>query len=88
MLLTVVFYSCSTDNNLSKNDTETLFTLLDAKETGINFLNKVKNQKNFNIFKYRNFYNGGGVAIGDINNDGLACPSFSQEKIKTTDINI
>ena len=74
VLLTVVFYSCSTDknNNLSINDTETLFTLLDAKETGIDFLNKVKNQKNFNIFKYRNFYNGGGVAIGDINNDGLA----------------
>ena len=74
MLLTVVFYSCNTDknNNLSTIDTETLFTLLDAKETGIDFLNKVKNQKNFNIFKYRNFYNGGGVAIGDINNDGLA----------------
>jgi hypothetical protein len=74
MLLMVVFYSCSTDknNNLSTNDTETLFTLLDAKETGIDFFNKVKNQKNFNIFKYRNFYNGGGVAIGDINNDGLA----------------
>ena len=74
MLLTVVFYSCNTDknNNLSTIETETLFTLLDAKETGIDFLNKVKNQKNFNIFKYRNFYNGGGVAIGDINNDGLA----------------
>ena len=74
MLLTVVFYSCNTDknNNLSTIDTETLFTLLDAKETGIDFLNKVKNQKDFNIFKYRNFYNGGGVAIGDINNDGLA----------------
>ena len=74
MLLIVVSYSCSTDknNNLSTNDTETLFTLLDAKETGIDFFNKVKNQKNFNIFKYRNFYNGGGVAIGDINNDGLA----------------
>jgi len=74
MLITVVFYSCNTDknNNLSTIDTETLFTLLDAKETGIDFLNKVKNQKNFNIFKYRNFYNGGGVAIGDINNDGLA----------------
>jgi len=74
MLLTVVFYSCNTNknNNLSTIDTETLFTLLDAKETGIDFLNKVKNQKNFNIFKYRKFYNGGGVAIGDINNDGLA----------------
>ncbi len=52
-------------------DTETLFTLLKPEETGVEFVNKVENQKNFNIFKYRNFYNGGGVAIGDINNDGL-----------------
>ena len=51
---------------------ETLFTLLDPKASGFDFYNKVVNQKNFNIFKYRNFYNGGGVAIGDINNDGLA----------------
>ncbi len=51
--------------------TETLFTLLEPEETGVTFINKVKNQKNFNIFKYRNFYNGGGVAIGDVNNDGL-----------------
>jgi len=50
---------------------ETLFTLLEPEETGVTFINKVQNQKNFNIFKYRNFYNGGGVAIGDINNDGL-----------------
>lgn len=50
---------------------ETLFTLLPSEETGISFINTVENQKNFNIFKYRNFYNGGGVAIGDINNDGL-----------------
>jgi len=51
--------------------TETLFTLLEPEETGVTFINKVANKKNFNIFKYRNFYNGGGVAIGDINNDGL-----------------
>ncbi|SMG30481.1 VCBS repeat-containing protein [Arenibacter troitsensis] len=50
---------------------ETLFSLLDSKKTGVDFVNKVVNQKNFNIFKYRNFYNGGGVAIGDINNDGM-----------------
>ena len=42
------------------------------KNRGFDFFNEVVNQKNFNIFKYRNFYNGGGVAIGDINNDGLA----------------
>ncbi len=48
-----------------------LFSLLAADKTGIDFINKVQNQKHFNIFKYRNFYNGGGVAIGDINNDGL-----------------
>tara|TARA_B110000003_G_scaffold83922_1_gene85900 strand:+ start:42465 stop:45824 length:3360 start_codon:yes stop_codon:yes gene_type:complete len=69
-----IIYSCkktdlNTDNSASSS---TLFTLLESEVTGIDFLNEVKNQKNFNIFKYRNFYNGGGVAIGDINNDGLA----------------
>lgn len=42
------------------------------KSTGIDFVNNVKDSKDFNILTYRNFYNGGGVAIGDINNDGLA----------------
>lgn len=46
-----------------------LFTLLDS--TGINFHNDVKDSKTDNSFLFRNFYNGGGVAIGDINNDGL-----------------
>lgn len=40
-------------------------------DSGIDFENKVTNSENFNIFNYRNFYNGGGVGIGDINNDGL-----------------
>ena len=50
---------------------EPLFTLLPPDSTGVDFVNAVENQKDFNIFKYRNFYNGGGVALGDINNDGL-----------------
>ena len=41
------------------------------KGTGIQFANNIHNTKDFNIFSYRNFYNGGGVAIGDINNDSL-----------------
>src|ERR1700720_2059838 len=46
-----------------------LFDLM--KNTGIDFSNTVRNHPDFNILTYRNFYNGGGVAIGDINNDGL-----------------
>jgi hypothetical protein len=38
--------------------------------TGIQFTNSVHDNKELNILSYRNFYNGGGVAIGDINNDG------------------
>ena len=48
-----------------------LFTRLYAQETGIHFRNDVKDDSVFNETNYRNFYNGGGVAIGDINNDGL-----------------
>ena len=52
-----------------------MFQLLE--NTGINFTNTVKDTDDFNIFNYRNFYNGGGVAIGDINNDGLADVFFT-----------
>ena len=38
---------------------------------GVNFSNNLKFNDDFNVYKYRNFYNGGGVALGDINNDDL-----------------
>lgn len=47
-----------------------LFQLLPGAQTGIQFNNTVVDDKSFNVFKYRNFYNGGGVAIGDIDHDG------------------
>ena len=53
------------------NDSDTLFKSLPASETGVNFVNRSLDKKDFNVFNYRNFYNGGGVAIGDLNNDGL-----------------
>jgi enediyne biosynthesis protein E4 len=49
-----------------------LFASLPASATGINFANEVVDDAEFNIFNYRNFYNGAGVALGDVNNDGLA----------------
>src|SRR5580692_5950648 len=61
-------FSC---NPAKKSDSkDELFQLLPGSETGIDFNNRVADTKDFNIFKYRNFYNGAGVAIGDINNDG------------------
>lgn len=73
-LLLVLLANCTSEKekiNKNNESTETLFSLLPSEKTGIDFVNSIENQKNFNIFKYRNFYNGGGVAIGDINNDGL-----------------
>lgn len=61
--LTIVFAGCQNDT------TKGLFE--SVTDSGIDFENKVTNSEDFNIFNYRNFYNGGGVGIGDINNDGL-----------------
>lgn len=73
VLIIALFESCDSKGKSEASDTkkDKLFSLLTTEETGISFRNEIENQKNFNIFKYRNFYNGGGVAIGDINNDGL-----------------
>jgi len=48
-----------------------LFTLLPSSYTGVHFENQLTETRDFNVFTYRNFYNGGGVAIGDLTGDGL-----------------
>ncbi len=52
-----------------------LFTLMPADVTNADFVNHldydIQLKTKFNIYTYRNFYNGGGVALGDVNNDGL-----------------
>lgn len=54
----------------SKNEKQ-LFQSLSSAQTNITFNNKLENKHLFNILYYLYFYNGGGVAAGDINNDGL-----------------
>jgi len=53
------------------NNDNNLFQELSSFQTGIDFRNDLLYDENFNIFNYRNYYNGGGVGLGDINNDGL-----------------
>lgn len=83
-LILICFSSCNkkkiSENPISVNSQT--FTLLDSKTTGIDFNNEVADEEKFNILTYRNFYNGGGVAIGDINNDSLPDIYFTANQKK------
>ena len=57
--------SCNT------NKENTLFELLSNSKTNINFQNNLNYTEELNPYTYRNFYNGGGVGVGDFNNDSL-----------------
>jgi len=70
------------DSKVATADNNHLFTLLGSKSTGIDFVNEVTDGEKFNVITYRNFYNGGGVAIGDINNDGLTDIYFTANQKK------
>jgi len=65
--------SCSRKATIASGDE--LFTLMPESYTGAGFVNELdydeQLKRKFNIYTYRNFYNGGGVALGDVNNDGL-----------------
>jgi len=67
-ILPIFLVSCRHSDQPAQEDT--LFKRMPSSATGITFNNKVIEDGNFNVFNYRNFYNGGGVAIGDVNNDG------------------
>jgi enediyne biosynthesis protein E4 len=69
LLFVIVTSSCKTNHSVSNQ--KPLFTLLDKKQTHIDFVNKLESTEEYNTYTYRNFYNGAGVGIGDFNNDGL-----------------
>lgn len=48
-----------------------LFEKLSSSKTGVDFVNRLEANEDLNAFTFTNFYNGGGVGIGDFNNDGL-----------------
>ena len=56
----------------SRTESAPLFEEMPAQTTGITFANTLQEDEAFNLVEYLYFYNGGGVAVGDINNDGLA----------------
>ncbi|MEP3208011.1 MAG: VCBS repeat-containing protein [Maribacter sp.] len=67
IVLTVLFLSCKE----KKEPSQQLFSKLSASETGVDFKNKLNETHKYNYFSYPYMYLGGGVSVGDINNDGL-----------------
>src|SRR5688500_17995844 len=47
-----------------------LFARLPSSATGVRFANRIEETNEHNVFTYRNFYNGGGAAIGDLTGEG------------------
>jgi hypothetical protein len=67
MLIGSILFLCS-----CRQQTQKLFTELSSSQTGIDFRNDIVENESRNILTYEYLYNGGGVAVGDLNNDGLA----------------
>lgn len=75
ILLMYVFSAC-------REGQQKLFSDLDSDDTGIDFRNLIIEDENLNFGSYIYFYNGAGVAIGDINNDGLQDVFFTGNMVK------
>ncbi|MEQ8556558.1 MAG: VCBS repeat-containing protein [Cyclobacteriaceae bacterium] len=69
MLFLLLFFSCK--EKLSTEISGTAYSLVPSEYSGVSFSNDLRETENQNILQFPYYYNGGGVAVGDINNDGL-----------------
>ncbi|MFN8357197.1 MAG: VCBS repeat-containing protein [Spirosomataceae bacterium] len=74
IILPIGFFACSSGE-------KTLFEKIDPQQTGIQFKNQLTETENQNILAYEYFYNGGGVATADFNNDGLLDLYFTGNQV-------
>ena len=71
----LIIVSCAKENKKETQNESTTknapFNVVKPENSGLKFNNQLQQNGNLNIIEYLYYYNGGGVAIGDINNDGL-----------------
>ena len=71
ILFSLIIIGCTKDKTGKENIEKELFTEVASEVSGIHFSNDLIEKGDLNIIEYLYYYNGGGVALGDINNDGL-----------------
>ena len=74
LLCTILFVSCSESPR---------FRLLDSELTGIDFENTITETDSFNVLTYEYIYNGAGIGVGDLNNDGLPDLVFAGNQVSS-----
>jgi hypothetical protein len=77
VLLLTQILACVSFSAFTQRPQSPLFKSIPSVESGINFGNFLKETPALNIISYEYFYNGGGVGLGDFNNDGLIDIYFS-----------
>lgn len=79
LFLAFLLSSCSlrSDESEKKGSNSTLFERIDKELSGVAFSNDLIFTEDYNPYTFKNFFNGGGVALGDVNNDGLLDMYFS-----------
>ncbi len=75
LMLMLILISCS--------EQDTLFQKIDADDSGVHFTNKITPNDSLNAFTFTNFYNGGGVGVGDFNNDSLPDLFFTANQVSS-----
>mgnify|MGYP005990725105 CR=1 FL=1 len=82
ILAGTLFISCNpSQREVDSTELKGGFELLSSQQTGIDFNNTIKESKFFNQYFYSQIYIGSGVAIGDINNDGLSDVFFAGSQV-------
>jgi enediyne biosynthesis protein E4 len=71
VIFILILSACQDKENTNLNEQDAYMQLLPASKTGIDFNNSIQESEKVNQFYSSQIYNGAGVAIGDLNNDGL-----------------
>lgn len=78
LIVAVLMVACHSD---IKPDGAAIFIPLTERETGISFINQLDYTEEFNVYTFRNFYNGAGIGVGDFNRDGLEDLFFAGNQV-------